>query len=366
MAVVMNGANRFSFAEIERRLPWVECLWCNEHTLSLLLQDFAEIDFFAKVIANAKEAVMFIYNHRKCLSLSRGFKKRIELKKWCATRFGTVYITCQSMDEERAAVKLTVAHPRYAGWLRGKDYKELGTTVAKKMSNSGFWKKLRCVVKVTEHVFAVRRKLDSDKSTMGWSYYWMHRLVKKISELKHDLLLILRKVQKLTKPVNDRWEQLYGHMHGAGFLLNPFVQYSGYTEKLKVSEKAEVLRSLKIVLKEYYRNKPQFVSLALASFAEFENAQGDFADSTAMAEALNKDKLNPVSWWQLHGRAHLYLQAPALKNQAQTSTASACERNWSSATFLQEHAERLKPENLNKRLFVYANVRVDKKMAQNY
>ena len=131
-------------------------------------------------------------------------------------------------------------------------------------------------------------------------------------------------------------------------------------------EKAEVLRSLKIVLKKYYRKKPQYISLALASFVEFENAQGDFSDSTAMAEALNKDKLNPVSWWQLHGRAHPYLQAPALKNLAQTSTSSACERNWSSATFLQEHAERLKPENLNKRLFVYANIRVEKKMAQNY
>ena len=55
-----------------------------------------------------------------------------------------------------------------------------------------------------------------------------------------------------------------------------------------------------------------------------------------------------------------------MKNLAQTSTASACERNWSSATFLQKRAERLNPENLNKRLFVYANVRVEKKMAQNY
>ena len=367
MAVVMDGANRFSFEEIEESLPWVECLWCNAHVLSLVLKDFAEIDIFREVVANAKEAVMFIYNHQKSLALFRSFKKRIELKKWCQTRFGTVYITCQSMDEENAAIKLTVAHPDYARWLRGKNYKELGATVAQKMSSASFWKKLRCVVKVTDHVFRVMRLLDSDKPTMGWSYFWMHGLVKKISDLKYDkALLTQRKVQKLTRVVNDRWEKLYGHMHGAGFLLNPFIQYSGYTEKLKASEKVDVFRSLKIVLKKYYHYKPQSISLALKSFAEFENAQGDFADPLATEGAQKKHDQDSVAWWQLHGRAHPHLQAPAMKILAQTSTASACERNWSSTTFLQEHAERLKPENLNKRVFVYANIRVENKMSKNY
>ena len=49
LTVVLDGANRFSFDQIQQEMPWLECQWCAAHVLSLLLKDFASLRMFSKV-----------------------------------------------------------------------------------------------------------------------------------------------------------------------------------------------------------------------------------------------------------------------------------------------------------------------------
>ena len=183
------------------------------------------------------------------------------------------------------------------------------------------------MVRVTEHVFQVMRLLDSDKPTIGWCYIWMHKLVGKIEMVRTEKdILTQRDVQSLTLKTNDRWENLYANVHGAAFLLNPYVQASGYVSKLTSVEKAEVKRSLKAVFTKFYPKGTAKRAQCLKSFAAFENQDGDFGDDVAIAQAEDKEALDMATWWQAYGDDHPLLQNVAMRLLSQTATASACER----------------------------------------
>ena len=51
----------------------------------MLLKDFADIECFEDVVADAKDCVTFIYNHQKSLVLFRQFKKTGHREMACDT-----------------------------------------------------------------------------------------------------------------------------------------------------------------------------------------------------------------------------------------------------------------------------------------
>ena len=103
--------------------------------------------------------------------------------------------------------------------------------------------------------------------------------------------------------------------------------------------------------------------MSLKGFLAFVNKKGAFGSVDARADATDKESLNPAEWWQLNGEEHMMIQKVAMRVLSQTTCASSCERNWSCQKFVQSGSESLHPKNLDKRVYTYANIRLEKKMS---
>ena len=395
ISVVMDGANRHSFEAIEKAIPGLECQWCSTHVLNLLLKDFSDVAFFQEVsllsfhcfvfliflifscvlqVTDAvKEAVTFIYNHQKTLFLFRA-NNETELATWCHTRFGTVYLTCASVVKEERALMAMIVDPEFDKWARKKEYTEIAARMKKTFLKSTFWVKLKIVVQVTEKVFKVLRALDSDMPSMPWVYYWMHQLVAGMKKFKPvPGVLTKRHVQVLVKMTKDRWEHMYAHIHGAGFLLNPFVMYSGYHATCDEFNRTQAKKSLKRFIEGFIQSVGDKNAKGAkarrdchASYVAYVNKKGEFRHVDAQEAAKDKQTINPAEWWQMYGEDHEILQNTAMQILSQTTSASPCERNWSAQKFVQSSSESLKPKNLEKRVYTYANIRLERKMASRW
>ncbi|KAE8673581.1 hypothetical protein F3Y22_tig00111779pilonHSYRG00152 [Hibiscus syriacus] len=70
-------------------------------------------------------------------------------------------------------------------------------------------------------------------------------------------------------------------------------------------------------------------------------------------------QMNPSEWWIIYGTCVPELQRLAIKVLSQTTTASNCERNWSTFSYIHTKARnRLKYKRLEKLVFTYYNMRL--------
>ncbi|KAG8478390.1 hypothetical protein CXB51_028233 [Gossypium anomalum] len=70
-------------------------------------------------------------------------------------------------------------------------------------------------------------------------------------------------------------------------------------------------------------------------------------------------QMNPAEWWIIYGTCVPKLQKLAIKVLSQTTSASNCERNWSTFSYIHTRARnRLKCKKLEKLVFTYYNMRL--------
>ncbi|XP_022019609.2 uncharacterized protein LOC110919653 [Helianthus annuus] len=101
-----NGAN-FKLAgkmlmEKRKNLFWTPCA---AHCLDLMLEDIGKIPDVKKTIEQAIFVVGYIYNHSFVLNLMREFTKNNELTRSGVTRFATTFLTLQSLQKQKSALR---------------------------------------------------------------------------------------------------------------------------------------------------------------------------------------------------------------------------------------------------------------------
>ena len=78
---------------------------CATHTINLMLESIEKMPRYKKVIDQAKSLTIFIYAHRKTLSLMRSFTKKMDIVKQGVTRFASSFLTLQSLMEKKAQLR---------------------------------------------------------------------------------------------------------------------------------------------------------------------------------------------------------------------------------------------------------------------
>ncbi|XVF21048.1 hypothetical protein REPUB_Repub12eG0056700 [Reevesia pubescens] len=69
--------------------------------------------------------------------------------------------------------------------------------------------------------------------------------------------------------------------------------------------------------------------------------------------------MNSAEWWMIYGTFVPELQNLTIKVLSQTTSASTCERNWSTFSYIHTKARnRLKYERLQKLVFTFYNMRL--------
>uniref|UniRef100_A0A7N2MM08 BED-type domain-containing protein n=1 Tax=Quercus lobata TaxID=97700 RepID=A0A7N2MM08_QUELO len=184
---------------------------------------------------------------------------------------------------------------------------------------------------------------------------------KHIVKVSEPLVRVLRLVDGDEKPamgvIDTRWDkQLHSPLHAAGCFLNPAIYF-----RPSFKRQNEVQRGLLSTLMRLVPD-PDIQDKISSQLDEYKKSIGDFGTSLAIRQ---RERLNPVSWWEQFGLGAPDLQSFAIRVLSQCCSATGCERNWS--TFEYVHSKkrnRLEHKRVNDLVFVHYNLRLRERNIQ--
>ncbi|KAK2985205.1 hypothetical protein RJ640_010494, partial [Escallonia rubra] len=226
----------------------------------------------------------------------------------------------------------------------------VGKKVAKLvLEDRDFWLQCQHVVKLSEPLMRVLRLTDGDeKPSMGYLYEAIDKAKETIkSNLKNRLSFYM----PVLRVIDARWDkQLSSPLHSAGCFLNPGIFFKPSFKKQKEVTRGLLSTITALVPDDYMQD------LISSQLEEYKQAIGDFGMPIAVRQ---REKLNPVAWWEQFGNNCPDLQKFAIRVLSQCTSATGCERNWSVFEFIHsKKRNRLEHKRLNDLVFVRYNLKL--------
>jgi len=295
---------------------------CTAHCLDLLLEDIGKLPWAASTIETGHKIVKFITNHQGALAKFRTHSK-VELLKPGETRFASFFIMLQRVHESRDALQETVMDRVYKQWLKDKKKKirDEGKLVTDAVVDESFWKSVQELTSVCEPIIQLLRLVDGIVPCVGKVYWKMYQIDSGIE----NLTIGQEKKIQVRSLVNKRWKMLHTDLHSAGFVLDP--EFRSFLQH----ENEEVISGFHAVVEAVHREDVQSQVKAIQQHSAYRAGHGLF--SRPMAEAAAKE-MPPFRWWLAFGPHVPELQKVAIRVLSQVTSASACERNWSTFDFI--------------------------------
>ncbi|GKV12270.1 hypothetical protein SLEP1_g23441 [Rubroshorea leprosula] len=232
---------------------------------------------------------------------------------------------------------------RYARSSVGKEVCEIV------LEDREFWSNCILIVKISEPLVRVFRLVDNEeKPSMGYLY---EAIDKAKETIKKNFNNRLSQYMPYIKVIDARWDrQLYSPLHSAGCFLNPGIYFRpGFNKQTAVTR--GLLNTLTTLIPD--EEKQDLISSQLE---EYKKATGTFGMSLAIRQ---REKLNPVAWWDQFGTDTPELQKFAIRVLSQCTSAIGCERNWSAFDFVHsKKRNKLEHERLNAIVFVRYNLKL--------
>jgi Protein of unknown function (DUF 659) len=219
--VVMDSASAYVCAgqllmEKRKKLFWNPCA---AHCMDLILEDIGEVQIFRDTIRKAKQVCTFIYNHSWVLNLFRQQKGQRELKRPGITRFATCFLTLESFEKNKIALKSLFGSKKWleSNFTRNYEGKKAEATIIR---DDRFWKAIKYCLKASEPLVKVLKLVDGDvKPAMGYIYEAMDRAKEEIAANFNNKISSYKKIWEI---IDQRWSlQLHRPLHAAAYYLNP-------------------------------------------------------------------------------------------------------------------------------------------------
>ncbi|MCO5579575.1 hypothetical protein L7F22_033432 [Adiantum nelumboides] len=171
---------------------------------------------------------------------------------------------------------------------------------------------------------AMLRMVDRDVPCMEVVYEGIDQMLEQIKEVLKEEVDGASMYEEISLLAQERWEMLHSTLHATAFVLNP----------------------------QLFSKKPH------------KDKDGDFAEVSALEDM---QKLSPVAWWENYGTCTPKLQRLAIRVLSQVSSASACERNWSTYGFIHPlKRNRLGHKKADDLVYVHSNLRLLSRKEPSY
>ncbi|CAL5184665.1 unnamed protein product [Lathyrus oleraceus] len=152
--------------------------------------------------------------------------------------------------------------------------------------------------------------------------------------------------------IDKRCKFMHYDLHSAGYFLNPQFQYG--IEHGKVVYKETFNETTNVIMK-IERNMDDQIK-ALNQLTLFREKSETFG--TPLAQK-SWSKMDAAQWWEYHGSCAPELQRLAIKVVSQTTSATNCEKNWSTFSYIHTKTRnRLKYKKLHKLVFTHYNMKL--------
>ncbi|KAM0006187.1 putative HAT dimerization domain, ribonuclease H-like superfamily [Helianthus debilis subsp. tardiflorus] len=259
--------------------------------------------------------------------MMREHTKNAELARCGVTRFATTFLTLQSLQKQKPALRNMFASEQ---WTSGKWANERkGQRANDIVFTPTFWNNVLLTLKIMGPLVKVLRLVDNEKKpAMGYVYEAMERaklaIAAALGKDSNEYILV-------SEIIDKRWNCTLHHpLHAAGYYLNP--EFYCYNETIE-SDK-EVTVGLHDCINRLVPEKAK-QDLIMAELIQWINQEGFFGLESAKRQ---HGKIAPAEWWKLYGKGTPNLQQLAIRVLSLTCSASGCERNWS--TFEHIHSKK--------------------------
>lgn len=323
-----------------RTIYWTPCV---AHCLDLLLHDLAKFPWVNETIRRAKTATKFVINHRLTLSLYRenAFK---ELLRPCDTRFATFYITLKRVVEEKTSIRSIFCTTEWERSHLSKESK--GKHVEQIMLSNNFWENAQKVLKLCDPIVEVLHMVDGDKHSMGFIYEAMDRCKEKIASAFDNVEADYKEIWEM---VDQRWKMMHSPLHAAASYLDPTLF------GIQRNQDEEVTSGLYEVIDRMHPDE-RIATLVRSQIRAYRLQEGLFGTTAAK---IDKALAAPAVWWEFYASGAPELQKFAICILSQTSSASACERNWSACSHIHsKRRNRLLSGKLEDLVYVRSNLQL--------
>jgi Protein of unknown function (DUF 659)/hAT family C-terminal dimerisation region len=351
---------------VHHKYPKIFASPCATHVLDLLLKDFGNLPWVCRIVKECFEVVKFITNHQRTLHQFKELSK-LNLKKPAPTRFASNFHMMDRVVKVKQELQTLVVSKEWNTWIGSREVtgtlREHGTIIKDTILFDGFWNSLRQVIGLSERVVKILRATDSGVPYMGEIWANMSQVSQDLDNLVvgnlkgfERVYISEERIQELKRLVDERWKMLSTPLHCAGYLLNP-----RYWDSSNEREKDdEVKEGWTKVLEAYCGEDYEQAVIIRRELNNFRNKEGVYAREVAKLAAKSWPGWK---WWQEFGVSSGSIRKLAIRVLSQVTSASACERNWSSYDFIHsKKRNRLRTERAQDLVFVFSNLRLNRNL----
>uniref|UniRef100_A0A6N2LQL2 BED-type domain-containing protein n=1 Tax=Salix viminalis TaxID=40686 RepID=A0A6N2LQL2_SALVM len=226
----------------------------------------------------------------KALQQRKEFTNGHDLCRPGITRFTTHFLSLQCLLKFKKELRQMFTCTKWVESSHGKS--RVGNEIAAIiLQDNDFWPRCAHIVNVSEPLVRVLRLADSEeKPSMGYLYEAMDKAKEAI---KIRLKNRMSQYGPYIRVIDARWDkQLHSPLHAAGCFLNPGIYF-----RPSFSKQREVTRGLLTTIMRLVPDCDTQDNI-IAQIEEYKRATGLFGVTMAIR---NREKLNPVSWWEQFG-----------------------------------------------------------------
>jgi hAT family C-terminal dimerisation region len=238
---------------------------------------------------------------------------------------------------------------------------DTGTADSDDEGDGSFWDSLRLISAVLGPCFALMRRTDSAAPLMGKFYKLMSELGGQLQDLFADNKPWSKAPwAKFKEEINEahtrRWDYMHCEYHSAGYALDP----NFLSEDVNGVNNGEVFQGLTAVIEKHFYDDEASQAAALQQYKDFRKQRGVFAAAALKVAART---VAAHEWWDMVAGGASELRKIAMRVLSKTSSASACERNWSAFAAVQTpKRNRLASKTLNDLVFLRVNLRLQQRL----
>ncbi|KAK7272202.1 hypothetical protein RJT34_28661 [Clitoria ternatea] len=281
---------------------------CSSHSVRILMEDIAELDWIRPVVLCAKEI-------EKCITTFQNSSHCVfsqNLKGTSDSLFARIAPSChavQKVHEQKQEFQEVVVREEWKQWKISISQDVRGVEAA--ILGEDFWSRALILLQICEPFIRLFAALNIDKCVMGDVHEWRVRAVDAVKSTGVDT----DSFNQLEGLIDNRWDVLFSPLHSAGYILNPKYFGRGQTRD------KTIMRGWKTTLERYAceSDARRVLREQLSSYWRLEGALGD-------EDAVDcRDKMDPVAWWENFGFEIPQLQTLAIKVLSQVSSVAMCE-----------------------------------------
>ena len=284
---------------------------CSSHSIHILLEDIAELDWLRPVVLCAKEI-------EKCIISFQNFSPCVftqNLKGSSDSLFARIAPSCyivQKILELKQEFQEVVVREEWKQWKLSIP-QDVGS-IEPAILGEDFWSRAHMLLQICEPFIRLFAALNIDRCVMGDIHEWRVQAIEAVKSTGIDASAL----NQLEGLIDNKWDMLFSPLHSAGYILNPKYFGRGQTKD------KTIMRGWKTTLERYECESAnrRVLREQLSSYWRLEGSLGE-------EDAVDcRDKMDPVAWWENFGFEIPHLQTLAIKVLSQVSCVAMCEEIW--------------------------------------